>query len=97
MSGKNLFLSVKEIDDTFASISSTSITGVASTSASAAAANGFAKGPVASTAIDMFAWDRAMGGTSSSKKRLVIDGAFHRGLHCPQIVVNGGKAVHHFN
>jgi hypothetical protein len=87
----------KEIDDTFASVSFASIAGAASTSAAATAANGFAKGPVASTAIDMFAWDWVMVGTSSSKKRLVVDGAFHCSLHHCQIVVNGGKAVCHFN
>ncbi len=27
------------------------------------------------------------------EKRLVVDGAFHCGLHRPQIVVNGGKAL----
>ncbi len=56
--GQILFFSVKKNDDTFASVSFTSLMGAASTSAAAAAANGFAKGPVASTAIDMFAWDQ---------------------------------------
>ncbi len=44
---------MKELDDTFASVSfASTIAGVASTSAASAAENGFAKGPIASTAID---------------------------------------------
>ncbi len=30
-------------------------------------------------------------------ERLVVDGAVHCPLHCPQIIVNIGKAVCHLN
>jgi hypothetical protein len=90
--GQILFLSVKKTDDTFASISSASIVGAALTSAACCCCWKWICKGARRIYSDWYAcMGSGDGGDILIKKRLVVDGMFHCGLHHPQIIVKVAK------